>query len=183
MIYIPVLNVRLQPFQENWRLMTPQAQGRHCQALLAAQRQLRSQLLRFFVALVVVCGFGVAKQAALAQTPNKTGSPTKQSPIYTYVEQMPVPKEGSMNKLLNDLQQNTHYPEGATQSGKVYVSFIVNSLGKVGNVKIQKGLEPLLDAEAARVVSSLADFTPGRQNGRSVDVALTVPVAFDKSAK
>jgi TonB family protein len=62
--------------------------------------------------------------------------------------------------------------------GEVLVSFIVRSDGKVESVKVVRGVHPLLDAEAVRVVSMLPTWKPGIQEGKAVDVASTVPVKF-----
>jgi len=63
-------------------------------------------------------------------------------------------------------------------SGKVFVGFVIDTKGKVSNVKLLRGVSPALDNEAIRVVKSMPDWTPGRQNGRPVRVSYQVPVNF-----
>lgn len=46
------------------------------------------------------------------------------------------------------------------------------------DVKILKGLDQDLDAEAIRVVSSSPKWEPGRQDGLPVNVSITFPVTF-----
>ena len=50
--------------------------------------------------------------------------------------------------------------------------------GSVGEVKIVRSVDKDLDKEAIRVVKSLPKFTPGRQNGKAVNVWYTLPVPF-----
>ena len=63
-------------------------------------------------------------------------------------------------------------------TGRVFVSFVVDKTGIVTNVKILRGVDKYLDAEALRVVSSLPRFTPGKQRGKSVKVQYNVPISF-----
>jgi outer membrane biosynthesis protein TonB len=56
----------------------------------------------------------------------------------------------------------------------------VGTDGLVHGAEVLKGIHPLLNAEALRVVQALTGFTPGRQNGRPVPVSLTVPVTFQR---
>ena len=60
--------------------------------------------------------------------------------------------------------------------------FIVNKNGDAEEPVILKGVHPLLDAEALRVVSRLKGFTPGSQGGTPVDVYYMVPVTFSLAA-
>jgi protein TonB len=63
-------------------------------------------------------------------------------------------------------------------SGRVFVNFVVSAEGKVKNVKVIKSVHPLLDKEAVRVIGMMPEWKPGRQMGKAVDVAYTVPVEF-----
>ena len=60
----------------------------------------------------------------------------------------------------------------------VYVQFVVNSEGKMVDVKVIRGAHPLLDAEAIRVVQSSPDREPGKQRGKKVCAAFTFPIIF-----
>ena len=79
------------------------------------------------------------------------------------------------------IQKNVRYPAIAKEyniTGKVYVSFIVDKQGNVTNVKIVRGVDKNLDAEALRVVSSLPKYKPGKQRGKPVRVMFTIPINF-----
>ena len=58
------------------------------------------------------------------------------------------------------------------------MSFIVDKQGNVTNVKIVRGVDKNLDAEAKRVVSSLPKYKPGKQRGKPVRVMFTIPINF-----
>jgi len=48
----------------------------------------------------------------------------------------------------------------------------------VTNVEVIRGLEPMCDKEAIRVVKLMPKWIPGRQNGRNVPVYFTLPVLY-----
>ena len=77
--------------------------------------------------------------------------------------------------------ENVQYPEAAKQSGaqgRITVRFTIGTDGKVGDVKVLRGVDPELDAEAVRVVSASPDWTPGTVNGKPVKVNYLFPVIF-----
>jgi TonB family protein len=99
---------------------------------------------------------------------------------FVVVEEMPV-YPGGDTELLNFIRENTKYPDAAkTQKiqGKVIIRFIVNKEGNTEGITVLKGVDPLLDAEAVRVVSLLSGFKPGMQGGKAVPVWYMVPVNF-----
>lgn len=100
--------------------------------------------------------------------------------IYNKVTEMPEFPGGPM-ALRSFISSNIRYPKVAAQSklqGKVFVSFIVNAEGKVTDAKIAKGIHPLLDSEAIRIVNSMPGWRPGKENGKAVNVSYTVPINF-----
>ncbi|MCQ2973717.1 MAG: energy transducer TonB [Bacteroidales bacterium] len=99
---------------------------------------------------------------------------------FVVVENMPEFKGGD-KALIKYIAENVKYPEKAKQNdiqGKVFIKFVVNEKGKVTNVELLKGIDPLLDKAAIDVVSSLPDWKPGRQSGKNVKVSLQVPINF-----
>ena len=95
---------------------------------------------------------------------------------YLYVEQMPqLPGGGGTAAIVAAIQKAARYPAPALGNqieGRIFVSFVVNSLGEVSDVKVIKGLGYGLDEETIRAVKSLPRFIPGKQNGRAVSVCL-----------
>ena len=100
--------------------------------------------------------------------------------VYDIVEQQPEFPGGpsAMAKWLGD---NIKYPAEAAKKGiegRVIVQFVVGSDGTVGNVNIMRGVDPLLDQEAVRVINAMPKWTPGKQDGKVVAVKYTIPVTF-----
>ncbi|MDZ7635717.1 MAG: TonB family protein [Bacteroidales bacterium] len=99
---------------------------------------------------------------------------------FVVVEEMPV-FPGGEHAMMSWITLNVKYPPKAAEEkifGMVQVSFVVTSTGKVSEVKINKGVHPLLDAEAVRVVEEMPDWKPGSQKGKPVDVGYIIPVNF-----
>ncbi len=100
--------------------------------------------------------------------------------FFMVVENMPEFPGGDLG-LMKYIQKNVKYPAIAKEyniTGKVYVSFIVDRSGSVTNVKIVRGVDKNLDAEAMRVVKSLPKYKPGKQRGKPVRVMFTIPINF-----
>jgi TonB family protein len=99
---------------------------------------------------------------------------------FVVVEEMPQ-FPGGTDAMVAWITSNLKYPAEALKrkiTGKVYVNFAVSSKGKVKNVVVSKSANPLLNAEAVRVISSMPDWKPGTQGGKSVEVQIKVPVEF-----
>ena len=99
---------------------------------------------------------------------------------FTVVEVMPV-FPGGQTALVQYIASHLKYPTVAQENGiqgRVFVSFVVGEDGYVEDVQVIKGVEPMLDKEAVRVIQSLPRWTPGNQQGKPVRVKYTVPVTF-----
>ena len=83
--------------------------------------------------------------------------------------------------LMRYIAKNVRYPQIAKEyniTGKVYVQFIVDKDGSVTDVKILRGIDQNLDAEALRVIKSFPKFKPGFMRGQPVRVEFTIPINF-----
>lgn len=99
---------------------------------------------------------------------------------YTVVEQMPQ-YPGGNEELLRFISSHMRYPAIAAENGiqgMVIVRFVVSPTGEVTNVTVLRTLDPSCDKEALRVIQSLPNWMPGKQNGKPVPVFYTVPVRF-----
>lgn len=99
---------------------------------------------------------------------------------FVVVEEMPMFPGGDA-ALLTYIGEHTNYPEVAKENniqGKVIVRFCVTAKGSVSQISVLKGVDPELDKEAMRVVSTLPAFKPGRQGGKPVPVWYMVPITF-----
>lgn len=102
----------------------------------------------------------------------------EQNKIFEVVEQQPQFPGGSVNGWLAD---HIKYPAVAAEngiSGRVVVQFVVERDGSVSQVRVVRGVDPSLDKEAQRVISSMPKWIPGKQNGQAVRSRFTVPVTF-----
>jgi len=100
---------------------------------------------------------------------------------FQLVEQKPSFNGGDANEFSKWVNQRLVYPEIAKENGvqgKVMLQFTVNADGSVSNVKVLRGVDPSLDKEAVRVVSSSPKWKPGKQRDRAVKVTYTFPVVF-----
>jgi len=97
---------------------------------------------------------------------------------------------GGDNALRAFIKNNMVYPIEAIKDsvqGKVYVNFVVSKTGKIENAQIARGIHPVLDEEAIRVVSSMPAWKPGvryfrgKLGEQKVVVTYTIPVNFKLS--
>ncbi len=107
-------------------------------------------------------------------------SPKSKGVIYDVVDQMPSFPGGNA-ALMEYLSKNVKYPVVAQKNGvdgRVVVSFVVECDGFITDVNIIKSVDPSLDREAVRVVSSMPKWNPGKKNGSAVCVKYRLPIAF-----
>jgi len=100
---------------------------------------------------------------------------------FQLVESKPKFQGGDANAFSKWVNQRLVYPEIAKENGvqgRVMLQFTVNADGSVSNVKVLRGVDPALDKEAVRVVSSSPKWEPGKQRDRKVKVTYTFPVIF-----
>ena len=104
----------------------------------------------------------------------------KSKRVYEVVDEMPEFPGGTL-ALSNYLYNNVKYPPLAAQNriqGRVTCQFVITNEGKVTNVEISQSSDPLLDAEAKRVITSMPKWIPGRHHGERVNTKYSVPVTF-----
>lgn len=133
--------------------------------------------IKWFIAAAVLF------TSVLCQAQNKENK--SKDGVYQQVEIMPE-YPGGETALMNDLIGAIKYPEVARKNGiqgKVYVTFVVDEQGKVTNAKIERGVEPSLDKESLRVVNEIKTWTPGKEKGKAVKVAYTIPINYALDGK
>lgn len=100
---------------------------------------------------------------------------------FEIVEQKPKFQGGDENTFGNWVGKNIDYPEIAKENGvqgRVTLSFVVGTDGRITDVSVLRGVDPALDKEAVRVVQSSPRWTPGRQRDKPVKVRYNFPVIF-----
>ena len=96
------------------------------------------------------------------------------------VDEMPT-FPGGDTAMLMFLSKNTSYPESAVIDriqGIVLVRFVVEKDGSITGVGVARGVHPLLDAEAIRVVKSMPKWNPGVLDRNPVPVSYGLPINF-----
>jgi len=124
--------------------------------------------------LFLVCGFPVF---SLAQT---TDTIDRGYILYDPIETDPI-FPGGQDSLFMFLKANIVYPKAAKKQkieGNVLVSFVVEKEGSITNVKVVRGVDSLLDAEAIRVVKLMPKWIPATQNAEPVRVMYRLPIVF-----
>lgn len=102
------------------------------------------------------------------------------SKVYDAVDEMPQ-FPGGPSAFFDYLSKAIRYPAAAEENGiqgRVMCSFVVEQDGSISNVKVIKSIDPSLDKEAKRVISSMPKWIPGKMNGTPVRVNYSAPVTF-----
>ena len=100
--------------------------------------------------------------------------------IFVVVEDMPE-FPGGNGAMMKFIGESIRYPVEAQQKGiqgRVICNFVVMKDGSISDLQIVRGVDPLLDAEALRVLGLMPDWKPGTQRGQAVNVRFTLPVVF-----
>ncbi|HNQ67709.1 MAG TPA: energy transducer TonB [Bacteroidales bacterium] len=101
---------------------------------------------------------------------------------FASVEEKPV-YPGGYEALIKFVKENTTYPESEEVdlgTERVIVSFIIDTAGYVTNVNVLHGINSVYDSEAVRVIKMLPRWTPGKLNGKTVNVSFVYPVDFNR---
>ena len=100
--------------------------------------------------------------------------------IYQIVEQMPK-FPGGESALMEYVSKNVAYPEEAKEKeiqGRVFIGFVVEKDGSIGEVKVLRGIGGGCDEEAVRVIKGMPKWKPGMQKGKPVRVSYQIPINF-----
>jgi len=88
---------------------------------------------------------------------------------------------GGLDAVRRYIELNVNYPVQAIKQkihGVVLISFDVNKLGVVDNIKVERGVNPMIDAEAIKAVQNMPRWKPGMRHGRPVIVKFVIPINF-----
>lgn len=111
----------------------------------------------------------------------RTDDPGKPESPYLIAEIMPMFQGGDLNDFSSWVRQNLRQPintEGEKITGRVICHFVVEKDGSVGYIEILNSTDPSLSDEAIRVLESSPKWEPGKQSGKVVRVAFTLPIDF-----
>lgn len=127
-------------------------------------------------------GTGYTEQNHEGAITNPEGSDNQEE---MYVEHETTPQfPGGAAAMLSYIYDNLNYPQSSYDKnieGRVVLRFLIRKTGEVDSVKIVRGKDPLLDAEAIRLVSGFPRFVPATFDLVPVDRWLTLPIKFNKA--
>lgn len=102
-----------------------------------------------------------------------------------YSEHETIPQfPGGEGAMLSYIYDNLKYPWDAYDKniqGRVVLTFLVRKTGEVDSVKIVRGKDPSLDAEAMRLILGLPRFKPATFDLEPVDWRMAIPIKFNKA--
>lgn len=142
---------------------------------IACHRQARPRFVKVLISLLLLTESVFAQdnvKKLLLIEPDKT--------VYTTVEKQPE-FPGGRRAMENYLLTTARYPAEAQKAGvkgRVFVSFIVETDGRITGVELLKSLGFGCDEEAIRVINAMPRWTPGSQSGKPLRVRHHVPVLF-----
>ena len=134
--------------------------------------------------LVIGDGSGVVEGADVKEAAPETAvdnAAGQEQPIkFTVVQKIPE-FPGGWSAFMQWLTKNLKYPESARNNkiqGTVVVSFIVNKDGSIASTKVSTSADPVLDAEALRVMKMMPKWKPGMDRNKVCRTMIAVPVVF-----
>lgn len=106
-------------------------------------------------------------------------------PIYPGCERAGSTREeqfACLNQMIRTLiARNVRYPEVARQKvieGRVWIAFVIDTKGYADEVWVERSVDPLLDAEALRVIKMLPRMKPATVDGKPVNLRYSIPINF-----
>ncbi|MGE6220594.1 carboxypeptidase-like regulatory domain-containing protein [Nubsella zeaxanthinifaciens] len=103
-------------------------------------------------------------------------------PVYSQVDKN-AEFPGGQSAFLNYLRQNLSYPKEQKEwQGSIYVTFVVDTLGKIRNECIYKpyfkGEISPIEKVALKLIKETPSWTPAEKNGKKVYNRVTLPIRF-----
>jgi len=94
--------------------------------------------------------------------------------------------KGGIKSMQKFIESNFKYPDSLKKTGidgRVVLSFIIDTLGKVTDIKIVKSSREDLDNEAIRVCSIMPDWIPGGYPPHKIPIKMILPIQFELKRK
>jgi len=110
----------------------------------------------------------------------KLQKPASRADSIVFVEQVPLfPGGDAALKLF--LTNNMKYPVDAINrkvQGTVVLNFVVEKDGSIRRIIISKAVDPVLDFEAVRVISSMPGWLAASMHGKPIAAMVVMPIKF-----
>lgn len=139
-----------------------------------------------FLALISILSINLSIQAQSVSLQSSDSTKIETFPVWKGCEDNPnyeSPQECFNAKLAEHIRKNLKYPGPALENdveGRVNMSFVISTEGKVTNVKVDgdKRWGYGLEEEAIRVVNLIPDMQPATSNGQAVNMKYKLPILF-----
>jgi protein TonB len=151
--------------------------------------------LKLLLLTLTICQFAIAQTPKTQDPPPSdgdfidlpdpnNGKKNKKDKVLQVAEQMPE-FVGGEDALLKYLGSNIKYPaiaRDANTQGTIYITFVIDKKGKVGNVQLLRGLTGPGATDCAnegiRVIKGMPKWKPGKHKGKTVSVQYNLPIKF-----
>ncbi len=127
--------------------------------------------------ILLIFGFSLYSFFGFSQNDKNANNDT----ILVFAEQMPE-YPGGIHGIIRQVATAVDYPKEARENnieGTVFLRYEVSKTGNIVKIEIQKSVHPLLDNAAMHAVMTLKKFKPAIQNGKPVNVWMSIPVKFN----
>lgn len=108
------------------------------------------------------------------------GNQPDEKGVYMTADKLPE-FPGGISALTDYFPRHIIYPAEAQKegaSGRVIVRFAVMADGTISHAKVVRGIHPLLDSEAMRVIRGMPKWAPAELKGEKVPMYMTTPINF-----
>jgi len=83
---------------------------------------------------------------------------------------------GGIQEFYNFISKHYRIPNVKGLKGKVFMSFVIEKDGSVGDIKVLQDVGHGSGKEAKRVLNKCPNWIPGEQNGKKVRVLYSLPI-------
>ena len=98
-----------------------------------------------------------------------------------YIAETMPSYDGGYAEFYKFVSKHLKYPSAARRmqiEGKVFVHFVVEKDGSLGDINIVRGIGAGCDEEVLRIIGMSPKWNPGRQQGCPVRVHMMLPITF-----
>ena len=86
---------------------------------------------------------------------------------------------GGIEEMKNFINKNIEYVDPGCYQATIYVSFTVETDGKLTNIQIKRGVENDLNNAAVDVIKKMPDWVPAKCHGLIVPSMAIIPIRFE----
>jgi TonB family protein len=156
--------------------------------VMKMNRKTRSVLSYLILPVLAV---GMMSSRFLPATQAELSAPLKEQLAQNESDPVEDPDEmpefkGGVEAMTTYLASEIKYPKislDKKSEGKVFVEAVITEEGKVTKIKILRGVDEYIDAEAIRVFEVMPDWIPAVKDNKNVACIIRVPINFALSEK